>query len=74
MRLVPDVLQNVTASGLVVLGDAGFAPDAEGFTLLVAAAAPGAVRGLRPLRADRRIRRLSRPPARRGSTIRRRGR
>ncbi len=41
VRLVPDVLQNVTASGLVVLGDAGFAPDAEGFTLLVAASAPG---------------------------------
>ena len=49
VRLVPDVLQNVTASGLVVLGDAGFAPDAEGFTLLVAARGPRAVRGLRPL-------------------------
>ena len=31
----------MTASGLVVLCDAGFAPDAEGFTLLVAASGPG---------------------------------
>jgi hypothetical protein len=41
VRLVPDVLQNVTADGLVVPSDSGFAPDAEGFTLLVAAAGPG---------------------------------
>ncbi len=42
IRLVPDALENVSANGLVVLGDAGFAPDGEGFTLLVAASAPGA--------------------------------
>jgi hypothetical protein len=41
VRIVPDVLQNVTADGLVVPAEAGFAPDAEGFTLLVAAAGPG---------------------------------
>ena len=32
----------MTASGLVVLGDAGFAPDAEGFTLLGRRAPPPA--------------------------------
>ena len=42
VRLVPDALQNVSSSGLVVLADGGFAPDAEGFTLLVAAEGPGA--------------------------------
>jgi hypothetical protein len=41
VRLVADVLRNVTADGLVVPADGGFAPDAEGFTLLVAAAGPG---------------------------------
>ena len=41
VRLVPDVLKNVGADGLVVPDDAGFAPDSEGFTLLVAAAGPG---------------------------------
>jgi hypothetical protein len=41
VRLVPDVLQNVGADGLVVPDDAGFDPDSEGFTLLVAAAGPG---------------------------------
>ena len=41
VRLVPEVLQNVGADGLVVPADGGFAPDAEGFTLLVAAAGPG---------------------------------
>jgi hypothetical protein len=42
IRLVPDALSNVSAAGLVVLGDSGFAPDGEGFTLLVAADGPGA--------------------------------
>jgi len=42
IRLVPDALQNVSPAGLVVLGDVGFAPDGDGFTLLVAATAPGA--------------------------------
>lgn len=42
IRLVPDAAVNVADEGLVVLGDPGFAPDAEGFTLLVAAAGPGA--------------------------------
>jgi hypothetical protein len=42
IRLVPDALRNVSAAGLVVLGDAGFAPDGEGFTLMVAAVGPGA--------------------------------
>ncbi len=42
IRLVPDGTVNVADGGLVVLGDAGFAPDVEGFTLLVAAAGPGA--------------------------------
>ncbi len=42
IRLVPDGLANVAEGGVVVLGDRGFAPDAEGFTLLVSAAGPGA--------------------------------
>ncbi|MGE0026557.1 MAG: hypothetical protein AB7O78_18370 [Thermoleophilia bacterium] len=42
IRLVPEALQNVSADGLVVLGDEGFAPDGDGFTLVVAAVAPGA--------------------------------
>ncbi len=42
IRLVPDAEANVAEGGLLVLGDAGFAPDAEGFTLVVAAAGPGA--------------------------------
>lgn len=41
IRLVPEALENVSAGGVVVLGDAGFAPDGDGFTLLVAATAPG---------------------------------
>ena len=41
VRLVPDALQNVSAGGLLVLADGGFAPDAEGFTILVAADGPG---------------------------------
>lgn len=42
VRLVPDALANVADGGLVVLGDPGFAPDGEGFTLVVSAAGPGA--------------------------------
>jgi hypothetical protein len=42
LRLIPDVMQNVAGAGVTVLADPGFAPDAEGFTLLVAAAGPGA--------------------------------
>lgn len=42
IRLVPEALENVSADGMVVLGDAGFAPNGDGFTLLVAAVAPGA--------------------------------
>ncbi|MGD9571025.1 MAG: hypothetical protein AB7V62_03965 [Thermoleophilia bacterium] len=42
IRLVPDAVANVADGGLLVLGDAGFAPDSEGFTLVVAAAGPGA--------------------------------
>lgn len=42
VRLVPDALQNVSTDGLLVLADGGFAPDGEGFTLLVAAVGPGA--------------------------------
>jgi hypothetical protein len=41
IRLIVDARANVADGGLVVLGDAGFAPDGEGFTLLLAAAAPG---------------------------------
>ncbi len=41
IRLVPEATANVADGGLVVLADPGFAPDAEGFTLLVAAAGPG---------------------------------
>ncbi len=41
IRLVTEAAANVAEGGLVVLGDAGFAPDAEGFTLMLAAAAPG---------------------------------
>jgi hypothetical protein len=42
IRLIPDGIANVADGGVVVLGDRGFAPDAEGFTLLVCAAGPGA--------------------------------
>lgn len=42
VRLVVEVSDNVPEGGVVVLGDAGFAPDAEGFALMAAAAAPGA--------------------------------
>jgi hypothetical protein len=41
IRLVPDALANVADGGLLVLGDPGFAPDRDGFTLVVAAAGPG---------------------------------
>jgi hypothetical protein len=41
VRLIVDARTNVADGGLVVLGDGGFAPDGEGFTLLLAAAAPG---------------------------------
>lgn len=41
IRLVPEATSNVADGGLVVLADPGFAPDAEGFTLLLAAAGPG---------------------------------
>jgi hypothetical protein len=41
VRLVVEAGDNVADGGLVVLGDPGFAPDEEGFTLMLAAAAPG---------------------------------
>ena len=41
ITLITDAANNVADGGLIVLGDAGFAPDAEGFTLLLAAAGPG---------------------------------
>ncbi len=39
--LTVDAAENVPERGLVVLADPGFAPDREGFTLLLAAADPG---------------------------------
>ena len=42
VRLVIEASHNVDAGGLVVLSDAGFAPDAEGFSILLAASGPGA--------------------------------
>lgn len=41
VALVAEAANNVAPGGLVVLGDAGFAPDAEGFTILLAAEGPG---------------------------------
>ncbi len=41
IRLSTDAASNVGDGGLVVLSDAGFAPDREGFTLLLAAQAAG---------------------------------
>ena len=41
ITLVTEAANNVAEGGLVVLGDAGFAPDAEGFTILLCAAGPG---------------------------------
>ncbi len=42
IRIVAEGLVNIAGGGPTVLGDAGFAPDGEGFTLIVAASAPGA--------------------------------
>jgi len=42
IRLVIEGAHNVAGEGLVVLSDAGFAPDGEGFTILLAAGGPGA--------------------------------
>jgi hypothetical protein len=41
VRLVVEVGDNVAEGGLVVPSDPGFAPDEEGFTLILAAAGPG---------------------------------
>ncbi len=41
VSLVAEAASNVATGGLVVLGDAGFAPDQEGFTILLAAEGPG---------------------------------
>lgn len=41
IRLSTDAVTNVGDGGLVVLSDAGFAPDREGFTVLLAAQAAG---------------------------------
>jgi hypothetical protein len=41
IRLLTDATTNVSEGGLVVLADPGFAPDLEGFTIVVAAAGPG---------------------------------
>jgi hypothetical protein len=41
IRLIPDAVSNVGDGGLVVLADPGFAPDQDGFTLLLAADGPG---------------------------------
>jgi hypothetical protein len=41
IELELDAADNVPEGGLVVLSDPGFAPDRDGFTLLLAAAAPG---------------------------------
>lgn len=41
VALVTEAASNVATGGLVVLGDHGFAPDAEGFTILLAAEGPG---------------------------------
>jgi len=41
VRLVIEAGDNIAHGGLVVLADPGFAPDEEGFTLMLAAAAPG---------------------------------
>lgn len=41
IRLRTDALSNVGEGGLVVLTDSGFAPDREGFTILLAAEGPG---------------------------------
>ena len=41
IRLLADAVTNVGEGGLVVLGDPGFAPDREGFTILLAAEGSG---------------------------------
>jgi hypothetical protein len=41
IRLLPEAETNVAEGGLIVLADEGFAPDAEGFTILLAAGGPG---------------------------------
>ncbi len=41
ITLVTEAANNVAEGGLVVLGDGGFAPDAEGFTILLCAEGPG---------------------------------
>ena len=41
IRLVMEAAQNLAGEGLVVLSDAGFAPDREGFTILLAAGGSG---------------------------------
>jgi hypothetical protein len=41
VRLVVESAHNVPDGGLVVLGHDGFAPDVEGFTLMLASAGPG---------------------------------
>ena len=41
LALVTEAASNVADGGLVVLSDPGFAPDEEGFTLLLAAEGPG---------------------------------
>jgi hypothetical protein len=41
IRLTVDAASNVADGGLVVLADTGFAPDLEGFTILLAASGPG---------------------------------
>jgi hypothetical protein len=41
IRLIVEAADNVAGDGPIVLGDPGFAPDREGFTLVVAAAGPG---------------------------------
>jgi len=41
VRLVASTEENVAPGGLVVMADSGFGPGPEGFTLVLAAAAPG---------------------------------
>lgn len=41
LRLVTTASSNMAAAGPMVLAEPGFAPDAEGFTILLAAGAPG---------------------------------
>jgi hypothetical protein len=41
IRLIVEAADNIAGDGPIVLGDPGFAPDREGFTLVVAAAGPG---------------------------------